>query len=436
MFHKVLIANRGEIAVRVIRACRDLGIIPAVVYSEADRASLHVRLADEAYPLGPASTAESYLNIDKVIEAAKAAHADAIHPGHGFLSENPNLAAACIDAGIAWIGPSAESMRLMSKRDNLRSLLHQDGIPLAPGTFQPLTKDTCIIRPRFIEIQVLADRHANAMHVGEREISLVLSYQTLLAESPSPLLNETLRRQLGEMAIRIVRIAQFENTGTVQFIMDAEKNFYFLDMAFSITPEHALTEAVTDLDLVCEQFRIAFGEPLTLRQDQIRMHGWAVESHIYAQDPASSSGVICGLQEPQGPGMRVDSGIYQGWEVSYNNNPPLAKLITFGTDRIQAIARMRRAVREYRIEGIQTTLPLFAEILSSQEFLDGNACVGLLGELKKRNGKTPAQAALFNSHALAAALAYVDAAQPSNQSLEKKTESPWKLSGRPGPLRR
>jgi acetyl-CoA carboxylase, biotin carboxylase subunit len=432
MFKKVLITNRGEVAVRIIRACRDLGIIPAVVYSETDRASLHVRLADEAYRLGPASAAESYLDIDKVIEAAKAAHADAIHPGHGFLSENPDFASACADAGIAWIGPSAESMRLMSNIDNFRNVLQQEGIPLAPGTFQPLTKENFIAWPRSIEIPVLADRYGNAIYLGEREILLGLSYQTFLAESPSPLLNETLRRQLGEMAIRIARIAQCENAGTVQFIMDADKHFYFLDIASSIAPEHALTEAVTGLDWVWEQLRIASGEPLTLRQDQVLAQGWALTSHIYIQDPKSSSGVIRGLQEPQGPGMRLDSGIYQGCEIPIDYYPPLAKLITFGVDRMQAIARMRRALREYRIEGIKTNLPLLVEMISGQDFMDGNTYVGLLEEVQIRSGKTPTPSYLFNAHALAAALAYADAAELFSQHADTVTESPWKLSGRPG----
>jgi acetyl-CoA carboxylase, biotin carboxylase subunit len=432
MFHKVLIANRGEIAVRVIRACRDLGIIPAVVYSETDRASLHVRLADEAYFLGPAPVIESYQNIEKVIEAAKASHADAIHPGYGFLSENPDFAKACTDAGIAWIGPSTGSMRLMKDIDNFRILLHQRGISLAPGTFQPMTKENFIARPRYIEIQVLADRHGNMIYLGERESSIQPWARTFLVESPSPFLNEALRCELGEMAVRIAKIARCDAAGTVYFELDADKNFYFLDIEPSMKPEHALTEAVTGLDLVGEQLRIASGERLSLHQDQVQMRGWALESHVCAQATEPSPAVIQGLQEPQGPGVRVDSGIYQGWKVPIDCDPLLAKIITFGSDRMQAIARMRRALREYSIEGIKTNLTLLAEILSSQEFLDGNTYNGLLEEVQKRSGKVPEGPSLFNAHALAAALAYVESAEPSSQSVEKNTESPWKLSGRPG----
>jgi acetyl-CoA carboxylase, biotin carboxylase subunit len=495
MFHKVLIANRGEIAVRVIRACRDLGIIPAVVYSEADRASLHVRMADEAYRLDPAPAAESYLNIDNVIDAAKAAHADAIHPGYGFLSENPNFAEACAKAGIALIGPSAEAMRLLGNKINARNLVRRNDIPIVPGTFRPLTSieeateesrvlgfpvmikavaggggrgmrlvrneaqlgaafetagsealssfgdaslyiEKYISRPRHIEIQIFADRHGNAVYLGERECSLQRRNRKLLQESPSPFLDDTLRREMGETAIRIAKAAHYENAGTVEFLVDADRIFYFLEMNACLQVEHPVTESVTGLDMVCEQIRVASGEPLSLRQDQIQLRGWALECLICAEAPenalAPSSGLIHRMQEPHGPGVRLDSGIYQGWKVPADNDPLLAKLITFGMDRAQAITRMHRALREYRIAGIMTNLPLFAEILSSPEFLDGNTYVGLFEEVRKQSGKTSYRSSLFNSHALAAALAYADATEPSFQPAEEETGNPWKLSGRPG----
>jgi acetyl-CoA carboxylase, biotin carboxylase subunit len=495
MFHKVLIANRGEIAVRVIRACRDLSIIPAVIYSEADRASLHVRMADEAYLVGPAPAAESYLDIDKVIDAAKAAHADAIHPGYGFLSENPNFAEACAKAGIALIGPPAEAMRLVGNKTNARNLVRRHNIPLVPGTFRPLTSieeateevgilgfpvmikavaggggrgmrlvkneaelgaafaaagsealssfgdaslyiEKYISRPHHIEIQIFADRHGNAVYLGERECSLQRRNQKLLEESPSPFLNDTLRREMGETAVRIVKAAHYENAGTVEFLVDADRNFYFLEINARLQVEHPVTESVTGLDMVCEQIRVASGEPLSLRQDQIQPHGWALECRICAEDPdnalAPSPGVIRRMQEPHGPGVRLDSGIYQGCEVTVDYDPLLAKLITFGVDRAQAIARMHRALREYRIAGIKTNLPLFAEILSSPEFLAGNTYVGLFEEVRKQSGKTSYRSSLFNSHALAAALAYADATEPSFRPAEEAEENSWKLSGRPG----
>jgi acetyl-CoA carboxylase, biotin carboxylase subunit len=495
MFHKVLIANRGEIAVRVIRACRDLGMIPAVVYSEADRTSLHVRLADEAYLLGPAPAAESYLDIAKVIDAAKAARADAIHPGYGFLSENPDFAAACAQAGMVWIGPSAESMRLMGAKTEARSFVRHQGIPVAPGAYQPLASveraaeearamgypvlikaaagrggkgmrlvkdeshlgpayaaagaealsalgdaslylEKYIARPHHIGIQILADRFGDAVYLGERECSLQRRNRKWLEESPSPFVDETLRREMGEAAVRIVKAAHYENAGTVEFLVDADRHFYFLNLNARLQVEHPLTESVAGLDLVCEQLRLASGEPLSMRQDQVQLRGWSLECRICAEDPghapAPLPGTIRALQEPQGPGVRLDSGIYRGWTVPVEYGPLLAKLITFGADRHQAVARMRRAILEYRISGIKTNLPAFAEILSSREFMAGDIYIGFWEEVRKRNGKKPDSSSLFNPHALAAALAYADATEPSFQPEDEKTETPWKLSGRPG----
>jgi acetyl-CoA carboxylase, biotin carboxylase subunit len=497
MFRKVLIANRGEIAIRIIRACRDLEITPVAVYSEPDRASLHVRLADEAYPLGPAPSIESYLNIRRVIEVAERAKVDAIHPGYGFLSENPAFATACVEAGITMIGPSAESMRLMGNKTSARTLMRQHEIPMVPGSYEGLKSveeairvagslgypvmlkasaggggkgmrlvpdascmsddflaagsealnafgdaslylEKYMIRPRHIEIQVMADRHGNAIHLGERECSIQRRHQKVVEECPSPLLDETLRRRMGETAIRVVRAARYENAGTVEFLVDDDRAFYFLEMNTRLQVEHPVTEIVTGLDMVCEQIRIAAGEPLSLRQEQVPIQGWAIECRICAEDPENhllpSPGLIQKLVEPAGPGIRLDSGVYQGWEVSIHYDPLLAKLISSGADRAQAVARMKRALQEFRVLGIKTNLPYLMDIFSHREFLAGNLHTGLGEEIQKegmRNIESPPS--LFRPHALAAALVHADSRHPAIHGKGgPEQESPWKLSGRPG----
>ena len=496
MFRKVLIANRGEIAARIIRACRDLGISPVAVYSEPDRASMHVRLADEAYLLGPAPPLESYLDIKKVIETAERAKADAIHPGYGFLSENPRFAEACASAGMLLIGPSAESMRLAGNKTNARTLLREHKIPLVPGTCRILTSvdeaveeartlgypvmlkasaggggrgmrfvtgesrmkddfasagsealnsfgdsslylEKYMVRPRHIEIQVFADQHGNAIHMGERECSIQRRHQKVLEECPSPIMDEELRRKMGETAIRVMRAVRYENAGTVEFLVDQNRHFYFLEMNTRLQVEHPVTEAVTGLDLVCEQFRVAAGEPLSLRQEQVQIRGAALQCRIYAEDPENayspSPGVIRGLQEPMGPGIRLDSGIYRGWEVPIHYDPLLSKLIAFGANRTQAVARMNRAIQEYQVSGIKTNVSLFAEILSDREFLAGNTHTGFLEELQERRGKGQTLPhSIPYSHALGAALAYADSAEPSPSQPVPPSGSAWKLSGRPG----
>ena len=494
MFRRVLIANRGEIAVRVIRACRDMGIVPIAVYSEPDRTSLHVRMADEAYLLGPAPSIESYLSINKVMEAASRAKADAIHPGYGFLSENPLFADACANARIPLIGPSAESMRMMGGKISSRVLLLKHGIPVVPGTYRALTSveeaaeearkigypvmikasaggggkgmrlvpneshmstdfmaagsealnsfgdsslylEKCLATPRHIEFQVIADKHGNAIHLGERECSIQRRHQKIMEECPSPLMDDKLRREMGEVAVRVLRISNYVNAGTIEFLVTPEKQFYFLEMNTRLQVEHPVTEAVTGMDIVREQIRIAAGEQLSLLQDQVQMQGWALECRICAEDPQRlfpSSGVIKNLQEPAGPGIRLDSGIYQGWDVSIHYDPLISKLIAFGSNRAQAIARMKRALQEYRILGIKTNLPFFANILSDPDFLAGRIHTGFLEELKEKTGKSAAlPEVIFHSHAVAAALVHADSAG-SARKIESEPESPWKLSGRPG----
>ncbi|MBZ5498106.1 MAG: acetyl-CoA carboxylase biotin carboxylase subunit [Acidobacteriia bacterium] len=498
MFKKVLIANRGEIAVRIIRACRDMGISPVAVYSEADRASYHVRLADEAYLLGPAPSAESYLAIRRIIEVARHCRADAIHPGYGFLSENPRFARACADAGIPLVGPSAESMRLMGSKTGARTVLLESGVPVVPGTYRALASldealteanrigypvmlkaaeggggkgmrlvqderhmpedfvaagseaqnafgdpslylEKFVARPRHVEIQVLADRYGNAVYLGERECSLQRRHQKVIEESPSPALNEDLRRLMGEAALRVIRAARYENAGTVEFLLDEDMKFYFLEMNTRLQVEHPVTEMVTGLDLVEQQLRIAAGEPLGIRQEDIRLRGWALECRIYAEDPERnffpSPGTIRELIEPSGAGIRVDSGVYRGWEVPIYYDPLLAKLVAFGADRTQAIARMRRAIGEYRILGIHTNLAFFGAVLSDPDFIGGRLSTNFIEEFMQRRPKAAPARASSDAASVAAALAYAEAAMNGKPSTARRLESAWKMASRAGNTR-
>ena len=497
MFKKVLIANRGEIAVRVIRACRDLQISPVAVYSEPDRAALHVRMADEAYPIGPAASTDSYLAVEKIIEAARRGRCDAIHPGYGFLSENPSLAEACSDAGITLVGPRAASMRLMASKTGARSVLVKSGVPLVPGTYRALTSieeavgeaarigypvmmkavaggggkgmrlvhdparlpsefeaasseaknafgdssvylEKYIARPRHIEIQVLVDRHGNGIHLGERECSLQRRHQKVLEESPSTALTPDLRAQMGEAALKVARAAGYENAGTVEFLMDDQRKFYFLEMNTRLQVEHPVTEAVTGVDIVCEQFRIATGERLSMRQEDVAQRGWALECRVYAEDPdrhfLPSPGRILRLVEPQGPGIRVDSGVYPGWDVPIHYDPLIAKLVAQGADRSQAIARMKRAIGEYRIDGIKTNLGFFVRLLDDPDFVAGALSTGFIDEFLRRRPDQREDAPM-KAVAVASALAYRDSqplSQASDSEPRPRPESAWKTSLRPG----
>ncbi len=496
MFRKVLIANRGEIAVRVIRACRDLGISPVVVYSEADRTSLHVRMADEACFIGPSSSSESYLVVEKILDAAQKTGSEAIHPGYGFLSENPALAQACADCGIKLVGPSADSMRLLGSKTGARETLQRCGIPVVPGTHEALKSvrqailaakqvgypvmlkasaggggkgmrliedesqvdsafksatseakrafgdssvylEKYIQRPRHIEIQVLADEHGNAVHLGERECSIQRRHQKVVEESPSPLVDEELRSRMGEVALQVVGAADYFNAGTVEFLVDQDRSFYFLEMNTRLQVEHPVTELVTGIDLVREQFRIASGARLALTQDKIALRGWALECRIYAEDPANnffpSPGTISELAEPMGPGVRVDSGIYQGWEVPVHYDPLLSKLVTFGPDRDQAISRMQRALSEYRVGGIKTNLPFFMDVLSDASFLEGRLSTGFIDQLQPRLIETPGDGAetARRAAALSASIVYKGQSNARSSHHRQATASGWKSSGRP-----
>jgi acetyl-CoA carboxylase biotin carboxylase subunit len=442
MFKKVLIANRGEIAVRILRACRELGVQTAAVYSDVDRGALHVRYADEAYPIGPAPARDSYLRIDKLVEVAHTSGADAVHPGYGFLAENSDFAHACEDAGITFIGPPAEAIAAMGDKVTARQLMKEAGVPVIPGTEQDLKDadlldgatrvgfplfikaaaggggkgmrlvqgpgeldrslrsarrealgafgddrvylEKAIQRAHHVEIQILADGQGNAIHLGERECSVQRRHQKLIEESPSPTVSHDLRQRMGEIAVRAAMAVGYTNAGTVEFLVDENGDFYFLEMNTRLQVEHPVTESITNVDIVAEQLRIASGERLRFAQDDIRLKGWAIECRITAEDPRNDfrphSGQITGLFQPSGPGVRVDSGIYEGSEVSPYYDSLLAKLITWGDTRAEAIRRMRRALHEYRIVGVPTSISFHKQVMDTPSFVEGAYDTSFLDE--------------------------------------------------------
>jgi len=452
MFKKILIANRGEIAVRVIRACHEMGIAAAAVYSDVDRAALHVRKADEAYPIGAAAARESYLNIRKILEVAAQAGADAIHPGYGFLSENAQFARACAEAKVKFIGPTGDAMDAMGSKTCARQAMERAGVPFVPGTSRGLESveeahevaarigypvmlkaaaggggkgmrlvhapedlksaldgarseaersfgdsevylEKAIVNPRHIEMQVLADEHGNTVYLGERECSIQRRHQKVVEEAPSPVVDADMRRRMGEVAVRVAEAANYTNAGTVEFLVDRQKNFYFLEMNTRLQVEHPVTELVTGLDLVRLQIRIAAGERLPFSQSDVQIRGHAIECRVYAEDPDNnyfpSPGRIDQLQEPAGAGIRIDSGVYEGFAVPMDYDPLLAKLIGCGSDREHAIGRLTRALDEYFVGGIQTNLSLFRRILQDAEFRTANMDTGFLDRMPKQPGSQP-----------------------------------------------
>ncbi|HLV94507.1 MAG TPA: acetyl-CoA carboxylase biotin carboxylase subunit [Candidatus Acidoferrales bacterium] len=433
MFRKILIANRGEIAVRILRACREMNIRSVAVFSDVDRAALHVRLADEAYHIGPAASRESYLAIDKIISIARRSGCGAVHPGYGFLAENPEFARASAAAGIAFIGPSAEAMEMLGSKTEARHVAKRVGVPTVPGTLDPIGSldealrtsreigfpvvlkavaggggkgmrlieresdlqagwrdaaseaknafgderlylEKYLLRPRHVEIQILGDQHGAMVYLGERECSIQRRHQKVIEEAPSPIMTPELRRAMGEAAIRLAREGGYTNAGTVEFLVDDARNFYFLEVNTRLQVEHPVTEMTTSLDLVKLQFRIAAGEKLPFGQRDVAFRGHAIECRIYAEDPDNnffpSPGKIVERRVPTGPGVRLDEGVYAGWTVPNEYDPLLGKLIAWGADRAEAIARLRGALDEYYATGIRTNVGLLRRILVSADFED------------------------------------------------------------------
>jgi acetyl-CoA carboxylase biotin carboxylase subunit len=492
MFRKVLIANRGEIAVRVIRTLREMGIATVAIYSDADRTSLHVRMADEAAHVGPAASAESYLRIDKILDAARRHGAEAIHPGYGFLSENAEFAAACEMAGIVFIGPSADSIRRMGSKTAARRAAIAVGAPVVPGVDHGVTVDELrafasehgypillkavaggggkgmrrvdrdadleaafrdasseaersfrsaevyveklIERPRHIEIQILGDLHGNMVHLGERECSIQRRHQKVIEESPSPLVaaHPGMREEMGEAAIRAAQAVGYYNAGTVEFLVDSDRRFYFLEMNTRLQVEHPITELVTGLDLVRLQVEIAAGARLPFAQSDVRWTGWAVECRIYAEDPYNNflpyPGKLTRLTRPSGPGVRLDGCVYEGWTVPMEYDPLLAKLAVWAGTREEAVGRMLRALREYDVGGIRTNIGFFRQILEDPEFRAGNLHTAFIDEFFARQGAVDAPAELRAVAALAAALHATK--RNGNGTAPAGTVSRWVEAGR------
>jgi acetyl-CoA carboxylase, biotin carboxylase subunit len=498
MFRKILIANRGEIAVRVIRACRDLNISPVAVFSEADANALHVRMADEAYCIGPPASRDSYLNIESIIEAAKTSGAQAIHPGYGFLAENAEFARAVAAAGLIFIGPTPAAMEIMGSKTTARRAAIEAGAPVVPGTTEALHNfddarataeqfgypimlkaaaggggkgmrqvgaesdlqsafdaaqseaaaafgnseiylEKVVEKPRHIEIQVVADTHGNYVHLGERECSIQRRHQKVIEECPSPINDANLRQRMGEAAIKIVRAVNYVGAGTVEFLYsNSSHEFYFLEMNTRLQVEHPVTELVTGVDLVREQIMIAGGAELSFRQDDVRLSGHAIECRVYAEDPENnffpSPGRISFLRVPNGPGIRDDSGVAAGDEVSIHYDPMISKLAAWGGTREEAIDRLRRALDEYAVAGIKTTLPFFRQIVRDEEFIAANldtAFIERFNERRSAGRMAGSQVSLRRDIAMiAAALAYVRAQANLTTNHQKAEQSKWKLSGR------
>ncbi len=513
MFQKILIANRGEIAVRIMRACRELGISPVAVFSEADADALHLRMADEALAIGPAPSAESYLSIPTIINAAKILNADAIHPGYGFLSENAEFARAVKAAGITFIGPGAEAMELMGSKTSARRVAIGAGVAVVPGTTEPLASyaearataaefgyplmlkasaggggkgmrlvsseeelqsafetaqseaaaafgnaevylEKAIERPRHIEIQIFADAHGNVVHLGERECSIQRRHQKVIEECPSPIGDETLRARMGEAAVHIARAVNYTGAGTIEFLVaDATRDFYFLEMNTRLQVEHPVTELVTGIDLVREQITVACGAALSFTQSDVGWRGHAIECRVYAEDPDNdflpSPGRVNFLRVPAGPGIRDDGGISEGAEVSIYYDPMISKLAAWGRTRREAIDRLRRALDEYAVGGIKTTLPFFRQIVRDAEFIEGRLDTGFITRFNQRRdeSKNKTLSEVLSESAqrerdvalICAALDFMQAQKQEAASvLQSQEEEPsrWRLAGRAALQRR
>lgn len=496
MFRKILIANRGEIAVRIIRACRDLGVSPVAVYSEADAGAVHVGLADEAVCIGPAPSVESYLKIPAILAAAKRTQSEAIHPGYGFLAENADFARAVTDAGLTFIGPTAEAMEIMGSKTSARRAAVAAGVPIVPGTVEALTSfdeakvlaqkfgypvmlkasaggggkgmrlvtsldelrsgfenakseaasafgdasvylEKAVTRPRHIEIQVFADKHGNVVHLGERECSIQRRHQKVIEECPSPINDPKLREQMGTAAVKLAQAVNYVGAGTVEFLVaDETREFYFLEMNTRLQVEHPVTELVTGFDLVREQITVAAGTPLSFSQADVQWLGHAIECRVYAEDPANnffpSPGHITYLQVPHGPGIRDDSGVGVNSEVSIYYDPMISKLAAWGRTREESIDRLRRALDEYQVGGIKTTLPFFREIVRDDEFKSGRLDTGFIARFNERRQKmAPVHDQMeADIAAIAAAIHYAILRKQTSAGVAADDQNRWKMSGR------
>jgi acetyl-CoA carboxylase, biotin carboxylase subunit len=494
MFRKILIANRGEIAVRIIRACRELGIPTAAVFSDVDRKSLHVRLADEAYPIGPAPSRESYLRIDKIMDVARRAGCDAIHPGYGFLAENADLPRACAERSVTFIGPSPDAMETLGAKTAGRQMARRADVPTVPGTndaiedprlaqelangmgypvllkavaggggkgmrcvnaasefsaaFREASSEALnafgnaslylekyLERPRHIEIQILADTHGRVVSLGERECSVQRRHQKVIEEAPSPVMTPELRKRMGDAAVRLARAGGYTNAGTVEFLVDAHYNFYFLEVNTRLQVEHPVTEQVTGLDVVKLQIAIAAGHRLPFAWETITPRGHAMEVRLYAEDPENnffpSPGKILSRHAPSGPGIRVDEGVYEGWTVPMDYDPLLSKLIAWGNSREEAIARLRRALEEYSVTGIKTNSVLFRRILAEPDFLRAEIHTTWLDELLLKTKPAPEDDGSGNdAAAIAVAIFQARRESAATPGTRGAPESEWKREGR------
>lgn len=495
---RIFIANRGEVAVRITRACREMGITAVVGYSDADRTSLAVRLSDEAYRIGPPPSSESYLNIPRLIELIKETGCDAVHPGYGFLSERAALAAACEREGITFIGPRSEIIALMGDKTRARQAMQKAGMPVVPGTMEPMRDvdealDTAqkigfpvmikaaaggggkgmrlahnrgelevgfrlaqseaqsafgdpsiylersIERPHHVEVQILADQHGTVLHLGERECSIQRRHQKVIEESPSPFISNETRQRMCDMAVQAASGIGYTNAGTMEFLVDEEQKFYFLEMNTRLQVEHPITEMVTGIDIVKEQIRIAAGERLESTQASIPFRGAAIECRIYAEDPdhnfMPSPGKITGIRLPGGPGVREDSGIYGGYEVPIHYDPLLSKLITWGSSREEAIRRMARALEEYQVLGIKTTIPFYQRVMRNPVFIQGNVTTSFIDEIfaLDQSRQHPLQEVAI----IAAAISEYEYLSSASAAavVPVKQESGWRLCARKEGLR-
>jgi len=502
---KILVANRGEIALRILRACRELGIPSVAVYSDADRASLHVAYADEAYRLGPSPATESYLRGDLILEIARQCDADAIHPGYGFLSENAEFAAACEHAGVRFIGPSSSAMKMLGSKTRARQTADAAGLPRVPGSTQALASlaeakqvartvgypvmlkaaaggggkgmravhseaelsaalesarseaerafgsdevyiEKLIERPRHIEVQLLADQHGHCVYLGERECSVQRRHQKVIEEAPSAVVDEDLRSRMGASAVRLAQAAGYTNAGTAEFLVDAERNFYFLEMNTRLQVEHPVTELVTGLDLVHLQIQIAQGDPLPFAQQDVALRGHAIECRIYAEDPEHefmpSPGKITRLLQASGPGIREDCGIYEGWTVPLDYDPILSKLIAYAPTRKLAIERMLRALDEYHVGGIATNVNLFRRILRDEGFRSAQIDTGYLERLlAETSGSALQQSSSADVDAEQAAIVAAALFEQSQVASETRSNgsralaNAWKMAARKESIR-